>query len=121
METKVRVIYPNSTGLVIHTESFDLPEKPTWQELKPILAQYLGEDANPEHVTVFWGGQYTDMFVDEDGRSKGLEPNIDATKIYYNNMIVHDPAGFEKMVVADGGVVSPILGTAVLFDRKVWF
>jgi hypothetical protein len=92
--------------------STDLPEKPSYQELKQIVQPRL-DGAELERVNVFWNGEYLDMFVDETGLLKGLPVNEVATRIYHNNMRIHNPL-FD-------GPWPPICGPAVLFLRKVWF
>lgn len=91
---------------------YDLPEQPSAAQLNRIMEEYLG-DAYFERVRVFWNGEYTDMFVDEDGIAGGLPVNPVATMIYRNNVAVHDPM---KLLGAPS-----IHGPAVLFSRRVYF
>lgn len=53
----------------------------------------------------------TDMLIDEDGLSKGLEINIAATALYHQQAIVN---GYQ-------GDLSPIVGPAIVFHQPVWF
>jgi hypothetical protein len=60
------------------------------------------------------------MFVDENGNVPGMELplNFEATKVYHAATIGRG-AG-----VSIGGVLMdapPIAGTAILFERNVWF
>lgn len=79
------------------------------------LVEPLLDGADLEHVNVFHEGRYTDMFVDECSRLKGLPRNEKATAIYRNNWLTHvDPK-------ADPESLPFIAGPAILFFRKVWF
>lgn len=71
-----------------------------------------------EHVNVWYNDAYTDMFVDEIGKLKKLPLNTEATKIYWENMRVHDPLTFQ--VAAERGELDVIAGDAILFEEKVW-
>jgi len=69
----------------------------------------------------FEGGvnyQPTDMIVDEDFREKRLPRNEYATTIYRRaTMLGRTPV----RTPSDPEMLPDILGTAVLFDRRVWF
>lgn len=94
--------------------SVELPKEPGYERLKEIVEPHL--DGNlMERVRVLRDdGEYTDMFVDDAGLLKGLPRNEEATRIYRNNWLVQHPG-------TDPETLSPIVGTAVLFDRPVWF
>ena len=86
---------------------------PTFHELRDLIEPML-DGGDMEHVTVFWQGHYTDMFVDEVGHRKGLDRNERATDIYRANVLTHErhPPQPEDMPW--------IAGPAVLFDKRVW-
>jgi hypothetical protein len=75
-----------------------------------------------ERVNVFadfFGGKdfrYLDMFVNERGHlyEPPLPRNETATRIYQNNVLVHEPG---KHRVEE---LPTIVGPAVLFEEKVW-
>ena len=65
-------------------------------------------------LTVFWLGEYTDMFVDELGHSEGLPFNEMATAIYRANALAHEqptPKPEELPWIA---------GNAIVFHERVW-
>jgi hypothetical protein len=83
------------------------------QDLRHLIMAALTPLDNYEHVNVFWWGRYLDMFVDEMGMLKGRDINRLATKVYHENVRVHQP---DLLRGAES-----IHGPAVLFDKKVWF
>jgi hypothetical protein len=88
--------------------------KERWRIAREIVMDVIGQDADPEHVTVWYDGRYLDMFVDETGVLKALPYNNVATTIYRANTLAHEP---------DPGPVDElpyIAGSAVLFLDKVW-
>lgn len=114
IKTRIFIMRPGSTK---HGE-VELPREPGYDQLRAALAPYF--DGRFEHVTVladFDGGTaYTraDMFVDEDGQSKGLQRNDAATVIYRRNALLQKPK-------LNPESLPDIVGPAVLFDRRVWF
>lgn len=94
--------------------SVQLPAEPDYFQLKAIIQPIIGERNNFERVNVLHNDQYTDMFVDEIGPLKGLPLNATATAIYRANWIKQHPK-------VDPDSLPPIVGTAVLFARRVWF
>ena len=73
-----------------------------------------GEDF--EHVTVLSDGAYTDMFVSETGTMQTdkhgpLPLNDNATAVYRNNWLTHNPVSRAEDLPA-------IHGPAVLFHRR---
>jgi hypothetical protein len=87
---------------------------PEFASLRPLIKGKLN-GAELDHVRVFWHGQYLDMFVDEMGSVNRLPINVKATAIYWNNVRIHDPARYKP------DEMPTIHGTAVLFDKKVWY
>jgi hypothetical protein len=79
------------------------------QLIRPIL-----DGADLEHVSVLHERKRRDMFVDDIGAVKGLPRNEAATAIYRNNWLSRNPG-------ADPESIPAIYGTAILFDRRVWF
>ena len=106
------------------TKEFSIGQQPEYRELCMILKPYFGTDF--EHVSVwasFKGdGRFMrcDMFVDENMHFKMRQElrNVAATNIYRNATMM----GMTGHKVPDDPEELPyILGTAVLFDRRVWF
>lgn len=111
MRTEYTVLRADGTA---EGREVDWPEAPTFKAMSALIEPIL--EADLERANVFWDGKYTDMFVDDCGKLKGLPRNEKATTIYRNNCLVHDPVSYpdpEKMPC--------IYGTAILFSRKVWF
>lgn len=104
----------------IETREYVLPPRPGLDALKRVLrpifeAQRAG--SHFERVAIIdENAKPTDMFVDDEGTAF-FPPNLAATKHYHRfsisrgrqhmNGIVHD--------------IPMIYGTAVVFDRQVWF
>ncbi|MDB5596220.1 MAG: hypothetical protein JWM36_3181 [Hyphomicrobiales bacterium] len=113
VETKLTIIRPG-----MKTETLDMPDLPIWPGLDRLrrtlcVKGRLGEDVHLEHVSVLIDGRPTDMFVDEDGMSKGLPVNVAATKIYRANSLLRNPD-------LDAEKLPKIVGPAVVFSRRVW-
>ncbi|WP_445677654.1 hypothetical protein [Pseudomonas putida] len=110
MNTKYIVMHPDGTDQ--HFE-IDLPEIPTLQALRSLIVPHLA-GGDLEKVGVLHDGKGTDMFVDEDGLSKQLPRNNKATAIYRAYHLKQNPG-------VDPEQLGFIAGTAVIFDRRVWF
>ena len=109
MLTTFEIIDANP-DIPIERKEVDFPNDPGYDQLSSIISPIL-EGAFMEHVFVIHNGEYTDMFVDEQGALKELPINKRASEIYNENMRIH--TGY----VGCGC----IFGKAVLFDRRVWF
>lgn len=110
MKTTYQIIRP--PGLVEKVEAeFSDDEDKRAEETLAVLNKFI-PPGYIEHVNVFWEGKYMDMFVDEDGHRKRLPVNIWATKIYWNNTIVHQPELADELT-------EMIVGDAVLFKKGV--
>ena len=111
MDTRVMIIRPEilSEEIVV-----DLPARPGYAELAPLIRQYLGESVTFEHVSVLHEGRGRDMIVDEDGLSKGLQRNEAATSIYRTHWLRQHPGESPESIAY-------IVGTALLFNRRVWY
>lgn len=99
--------------------SIDWPEEPGYDRLKRMICPLLGDDEPLEHVAVLHDGERRDMFVSELGAvaltTRGPLPrNEAATAIYRNNTLTRYPE-------TDPEDIPAIYGTAILFDRIVWF
>lgn len=114
MKTEYRIIRPD--GLEETHEVKDWPEQPEYGQIREVLNKVFGEESWPEHVNVLSPetDEYTDMFVDEDGRAKGLPHNPKATAIYQYNTLKNCPGANQKDLW-------DIVGTAVVFNRRIWF
>lgn len=110
MQTTYRIIQADGTEQSV---TIDLPKEPGYEALRAIVEPVLG-GAYMERVRVLHKDAYTDMFVDEDGLLKGLPLNAVATPIYHANWLKQRPGTHPSEL-------TPIVGTAVLFDRPVWF
>lgn len=110
MLTVYRIFRPGHPELVCDV---DWPEAPGLHRIRSLLRPIL-DGGDPEHVTVLWKGERTDMFVDEVGGAKGLPYNEVATGIYRAASLRYRPE------LAESGLPF-ILGTAILFDRVVWY
>lgn len=117
MKTRILIMRPNQPH---ETVEHDLPRDPGYDRLKVLLGPILGEGRWLERVAVladFDGGtdfKPSDMFVDEDGHDAGLPRNEAATVIYRRNWLIQHPS-------TDPETMPHIVGTAILFDRRVWF
>lgn len=100
-----------------------LPAEPSLDMLKRLITPLL-DGGDLERVAVlndFDGGhnwQPTDMFVDESGALKHLPKNPEATTIYRRaTMLGRTGAPIPR----HPDQLPAIFGTAIVFDRRVWF
>jgi len=109
--TRVTVFSPigTETSLV-----FDLERDPGLDKIHEIVDPHLLPKADFEHVSVLFGGQPCDMFVDEMGHMKGLVRNEKATEIYRAFWLKQHPETLPDSL-------DWIVGPAILFHRRVWF
>lgn len=97
----------------------DWPREPGYHRIKALVEPLLGENEPLEHVSVLYNERPTDMFVSEMGAialaTRGPLPvNRAATEIYR--------AWSMKRRPGDNPETLPhIAGTAVVFQRQVWF
>lgn len=110
MNTKYTVIRPDGTE---QTHQIKLPAAPTLQTLRSLIVPHL-DGGDLEQVSVLHNGKGTDMFVDEEGLLKRLPRNDKATAIYRAHYLNQHPG-------IDPEQLGFIAGTAVIFDRRVWF
>lgn len=110
IETAMRVM---RVGEPAQAQTVMLPHAPGYDRLREVVEPLL-DGCNMERVNVLHEGRYTDMFVDETGALKSLPRNDEATAIYRNNWLTHNPG-------TDPESMPAIYGTAVLFGRRVWF
>lgn len=96
------------------THSVELPARPDYFQLKAVIQPIMGERNDFERVAVLHNDQAIDMFVDENGQLKGLPRNERATAIYRANWLKQRPGTPAESLPC-------IVGTAVLFSRRVWF
>jgi hypothetical protein len=94
--------------------SAELPEVPDYFQVKAVVQPLIGEHNDFEHVAVLHDAKAADMFVDENGHMKGLPRNERATAIYRHNWLKQHPG-------TNPETLPWIVGTAVLFSRRVWF
>ncbi|MBD8493856.1 hypothetical protein [Pseudomonas syringae] len=111
MLTDYLIIHPDGTE---EAHQVDLPQDPGFESLNAIIKPIIGQNRNYEHVAVLFEGKRADMFVDEEGRLVGLQRNDSATAIYRNNTLTAHPG-------TDPEMLDYIVGTAMLFKRRVWF
>lgn len=101
----------------------DWPHEPGYERIRALVAPILERGAL-EHVSVwadFSGGekyQALDMFVDDCGLIKHLPRNEAATVIYRRANLLGKSVA---RPVEDAETLSAIYGTAILFNRRVWF
>lgn len=143
MKTRYTIIEPGKIRVVEldrlewHEIEFKTDE-PTIEELSAVLDP-LFPDGDFERVAVNSFKGPADMFVDDMGIRKNLEPNDAATLVYWTASGMHaaaeklghlDPDELRKsallsaaeMIKLSPDVTPPrILGRAVLFDDRVWF
>lgn len=89
----------------------DLKRDPGYDELRALILPHLG-GGDLERVAVLYDGRACDMFVDDRGLIKDLPRNEAATEIYWEA---------SRRRGDDLTGASHIAGTAILFDRQVWF
>lgn len=110
-------LIPADPAKPIENREVDWPDGPTYERFKELKPLICGEhDDLIEHVTVFDEGRYKDMFVSEEGRMRGFPFNERASKIYWNNSIVHQGMTEEELRKSGFNIV----GDAVLFEKGVW-
>jgi len=71
-----------------------------------------------EHVSIWSGDTYLDMFIDEIGKLKRAPFNEQATLMYWANMREHEPLTFQVLV--ERNELDVIAGDAIVFEEKVW-
>jgi len=114
MKTSIKIFRPDGT-----VEERDVSQlfppmtQPGNRELRDLLMPIFN-GGHMQHVTVLHNAQRADMFVDEDGHAKGLPHNEAATAIYRNNWLTHHPEDKPESLPF-------VVGSAVLFSRRVWF
>ena len=91
----------------------DWPKEPGYDKIAALIKPLLGGH-DLEHVTVLHDGERRDMFVHDEGPLPALPPTDRATAIYRTNWMTQHPS-------ADPESLPWIAGTAILFDRRVWF
>lgn len=97
----------------------DWPRQPGYDRVRELIEPLL-DGASLEQVSCladFQGGsnyQPSDMFVDDRGRDKRLLRNEPATVIYRR-------ASLLRMQSRDPESLPAIHGTAILFNRRIWF
>lgn len=107
------------TMTVYHTDGreevveTDLTSRPTLDQIKKVLEPVFG-NAYTEQVNVLVDDVYTDMFVDEDGMTKGLPRNEKATAIYRHNWRHQHPRTRPEALAF-------IVGPAVVFSQRIWY
>lgn len=105
------------TRCTAHLPDFSSPR--FWPRLREVVEAVVGDPC--VHVNVFWnfpGDEhfcYRDLFVNEMGQIRRLPRNELATKMYRNNVLVHDPTRFPLPEALPW-----IAGPAVLFRERVW-
>lgn len=110
MKTTLTVLFADGRE---ETKEVDMALRPTLHDIRNVLTPYFGT-AYTEHVNVLTDDGYTDMFVDEDGFAKALPRNEKATAVYRRNWLEQHPQ-------VNPESMNHIVGTAVIFDRRVWF
>jgi hypothetical protein len=123
MKTRVLLIPPLGQPSITVV---DLPEEPNHTAIAKLVIPLIGggKHVYMERVRVladFDGGtnyQPTDMIVDEDFLRKRLPRNEYATTIYRRATMLGRTG---VPAPSDPETLPPILGTAVLFDRRIWF
>lgn len=109
MRTYYVIIRANSEGQEL---TCDLPEQPSYDDIKRIVQPVLGPKRWMERVAVLHNGKACDMFVDECGAIDGLPPNPAATTVY---------RAWRVSKGDNPNSLPMIYGDAVLFTRRVWF
>ena len=110
MNTNYTVIRADGTE---ETINIDLPENPGLTALRDLILPHMS-GGWLEQVGVLHNGKGTDMFVDDQGLLKQLPRNDKATAIYRAHYLKQSPG-------IDPEQLGFIAGTAVIFDRRVWF
>jgi hypothetical protein len=97
---------------------------PPFKVIRDLIAGEPAPELTVEHVSVLWQGKHCHMFVDEDGRAKGLPRNDKASRIYYNytwerehkTRFIYDNLHKPGLVIGDESPGFDIVGTAVLWE-----
>lgn len=110
MMTKFTIYW---VGREPETRVAGMPEKPGYLELARLIRPIL-DGKHMEHVTVLHQGRRADMFIDEGSAVDDLPRNEAATAIYRTIGMADHPSW-------DADEFPAIYGTAVLFDRRVWW
>ena len=97
----------------VKTGRIEWPSEPGFVRINKLVQPLIG-GGHIEHVSVLHDGARRDMFVDEEGRLKGMPRNERATAIYRTNWMTRHPD-------ADPETLPHIAGVAVLFTRRVWY
>ncbi len=105
-------VFPTDDSAV-KTGSVEWDAEPGFDAINKLVQPLIG-GGHIEHVAVLHDGQRRDMFVDEEGRLKGMKRNERATAIYRTAWLSRNPG-------ADAEQLPHIAGPAVLFTRRVWF
>ena len=92
---------------------------PGFLQLQRLIEPLLGDGEPLEHVSVLWNDRHADMFVSELGHQAlttrpPLPINREATAIYRANWLKQHPG-------ESPDALPTIAGTAILFERRVWF
>ena len=111
MDTKYHIYRPGAAER--ETVTADLKSQPSYDDLNAIIRPLL-DNQFLEHVSVLFNGKRADMFVDELGANKGLPINAAATDIYRAAWMKRHPR-------AEPLTLPAIYGTAIVFNRIVWF
>jgi hypothetical protein len=88
------------------------PKRPTFNLIDRLVKPLIG--GSIEHISVLDNGQRRDMFVDDEGKKKGLPRNRGATAIYRAHTLTLAPD-------MDPEDLPEIVGPAVIFARRMWF
>jgi hypothetical protein len=104
---KITIFHENG---IQETFEQDIQIDPEYDVIRPLCDRAFS--GYMEHVTVFFEGRYTDMFVDEESKLKGCRRNEAATVIYQNNALAH-------MGVSNPEALDYIAGGALLFHEPI--
>jgi hypothetical protein len=107
--TKYTVLQPDGGSDVRYVT---WPVEPGYEAIRDVVEPILKADL--EHVTVLYKDKRTDMFVDDCGALKHLPRNDAATEIYRAAYLKRHPDTDKEKMPA-------IYGTAIIFDRQVWY
>lgn len=111
MQTTLTILRPDAEP---ETVVIDMAPRPSFDEICKALQPYFGL-AYTEHVSILGeDGKPADMFVDENGHITGLPRNEKATEHYRRGWLKQHPNAAPESLHF-------IVGTAVVFDRRVWY
>ena len=111
MQTTMTILRPHEKPEVV---VLDMAPRPSLRDIQAVLVPYFGR-AYTERVKILGdNGKYTDMFIDENGMITGQPRNEEATEHYRRNWLKQHPGTPPERL-------GFIVGTAVIFDRQVWF